>query len=104
MKSSQSDERVGVFLDGLNEDGAIGSTSGAQTAKNEGSPSSADECDDECRGVNGWDVWGVIGRIRHGICVINRVIVGNMMTCIVYGVIIHRMTCMIYRVIIHRMI
>ena len=40
------------------EDGAIGGACGAQAAENEGSPAGADECDDERRGVNGWDVWG----------------------------------------------
>ena len=58
MKSAQRDERVGVFLDGLDEDGAIGGACGAQAAETEGSPAGADECDDERRGVNGWDVWG----------------------------------------------
>ena len=47
---------MGVFLDGLDEDGAIGGAGGAQAAENEWSPACADECDDESRGVNAWGV------------------------------------------------
>ena len=59
MKSPQSDKSMGVFLDGLDEDGAIGGTGGAQAAENEGSPACADECDDKSRRMDDWDDQGV---------------------------------------------